>query len=105
MPRPITASDQELNLRRDLEEAVTALRSTMNRMPHPCNVIDGDVEVTLEVALRSLADAEAATTGLATLQQATEEGAMLAASASMALQSIRHSLALLFAEMDASSAA
>lgn len=105
MPRPTTMSDQELNLRRDLEEAVTTLRSTMNRIPQPGSGSEGGVEETLELALRSLADAEAATTCLAALQQATEEGALLAASASMAVQSIRHSLALLFAEMDASSAA
>lgn len=105
MPQPTTMGDSERNLRDELEQAVTTLRSTMNRIPHDFDLMDDGVHNTLEGALQSLSSAESTTLSLASLGDLTAEGAMLAASASMALQSIRHSLALLFAELDASTAA
>lgn len=105
MPQSTTMGDEERSLRRELEQTITTLRSTMNRIPNDVDVTDDAVRHALEGALQSLSSAESITLGFASLSDLSVEGAMLASNASMALQSIRHSLALLFAELDASTAA
>ncbi|HAS10490.1 MAG TPA: hypothetical protein DCS55_08240 [Acidimicrobiaceae bacterium] len=87
-------------LRERLADAALALRSAMNRIPEPIDTIDDTVSA-MDLALRSLSDAEAATRALADLDAATTEGALLVRSSTASLSLIRSALALLFAELDA----
>jgi len=101
---PDVQIDDEGALRARLAASVTELRSVMNRIPVPLDPA-GEAPEVIEEALALLVTAECASSELAAIEGATEQAAMLAASASMSLQMIRHSLALLCAELDSRSVA
>lgn len=100
-----TMTDEEAHLRSELSRTVTLLRSIVNRMPVPVDYGPLEAVATLVEANGTLQTVEMLAAELGALQGATQEAALLASNALLAVGFMRECLTLLSAELDSYEAA
>jgi hypothetical protein len=100
-----TITDQEAHLRSELSRTVTLLRSIVNRMPVPLELGCLEAAATLAEANGTLRTVESLADELAALGAVSQEGALLASNARLAVGFMRECLTLLTAELDSYEAA